>query len=542
MSVVVDGDSLTADQVLRVARPAGRQRYADVALGAEARERLIRTRDHIETRWMHDQAPLMYGFNTGVGQFKDRRVPVAEMANYQRQLIKAHATGTGEPFGTDVVRAVMLLRVNALAAGFSGPSVSVVDRLLAFLNTGLHPVIPSQGSVGASGDLAPLAYLAAALCGFSEAQIEYRGQRLSAPEALSAAGLPAEFELVAKDASALLNGSTVSLALGVLAAYDAWRVVRTADVALAMSLEAMRGELAAFRPPVHRARPHPGQQSAARNVLKLAGDSRRCSPEARNVVFPEENRAAGQPPAPRIQDVYSIRCGPQVHGPVRDALGYIDRVLEIESNAATDNPLIFETGEGYEVVSGGNFHGQSVAQALDLLAIALTDLGSISERRLARLLDPAMSLGLPRNLNAGPAGVNTGYASVQCSMSALVMESRTHAAPGSIDSIPGKGNAEDHVSNSAWCARKAGIVVGNVEQIVAVEMLMAAQALTLVEPLVHEYPLGRGTAAAMAAVRRAVPPALDGDRWFHTEIATMLDLARSGAIVEAAEAAVGPLE
>ncbi|TDD17970.1 HAL/PAL/TAL family ammonia-lyase [Nonomuraea diastatica] len=542
MSVVIDGETLTADQIVRVARPVTPHRYAEVTLADAARDRLVRTRAHIETRWMDDRAPLMYGFNTGVGQFKDRRISVADMAHYQRQLIKAHATGTGEPFEPDVVRAVMLLRANALAAGFSGPSVEVVDRLLAFLNEGLHPVIPSKGSVGASGDLAPLSYLAAALYGFGEAEIDYGGRRLSAPAAISAARLPAEFEPAAKDASALLNGSTVSLALGVLAAHDARRVVRAADIALAMSLEAMRGELAAFRVPVHRARPHPGQQQVAGNVLRLAGDSRRCSPAARQVVFPEENRASGQAPAPRVQDVYSIRCAPQVHGPARDALGYIDRVLEIESNAATDNPLIFETDEGYEVISGGNFHGQSPAQAMDLLAIALTDLGSISERRLARLLDPAMSLGLPRNLNAGPAGVNTGYANVQCSMSALVMENRTLSAPGSIDSIPGKGNAEDHVSNSAWCARKARTVVDNVEQIVSAEMLMAAQALALVEPLAREHPLGRGTRAAVEVIRDAIPPALDGDRWFHTEMATVLDLSRSGAIIDAVEGAVGPLE
>ncbi|MFC5823494.1 aromatic amino acid lyase [Nonomuraea insulae] len=273
MTVEIDGEGLTAAQVVQVARASSE----DAVLAAAARERLGRTRAYIESRWMHDEAPLMYGFNTGVGSFKDQRVLVADMEEYQSRLIRAHASGVGEPFEQDVVRATMMLRANAFAAGYSGPAVGVVDRLLAFLNERLHPVIPRKGSVGASGDLAPLAYLAAALGGFPEARIDYRGARQPAREAIAAAGLPVDFALVAKDASALLNGSTVSLALGVLAAHDARRVVQAADVALAMSLEAMRGELAAFHPAVHRARPHPGQRSTARNVLKMAGDSRRST-------------------------------------------------------------------------------------------------------------------------------------------------------------------------------------------------------------------------------------------------------------------------
>lgn len=539
MTVHLDGESLTIPQVVQVARKVPAD---EVALTADSRDRLARTRAYIESEWMHDEAPLMYGFNTGVGLSKDRRVLVADLPLYQTQLINAHATGVGDPFEQDVVRATMLLRANAFASNFAGPTVAVVDRLLAFLNKGLHPVIPCKGSVGASGDLAPLAYLAAALGGFPEAEIEYQGTRQRAAEAIAAAGLPAEIELGAKDASALLNGSTVSLAIGVLAAHDARRVVRAADIALAMTLEAMRGELAAFQPPVHWARPHPGQRRTARNVLKIAGDSQRCSADARQVVFPEENRTEGQPPPPRVQDVYSIRCAPQVHGPVTDALEYIDRVLGIEINSATDNPLIIPDGDGYRVISGGNFHGQPLAQVMDLLAIALTDLGSISERRLARLIDPTLSYGLPRNLNAGRHGVNTGYASVQCSMSALVMENRTLSTPGSVDSIPGKGNAEDHVANSTWCARKARTVVHNVEQIIAGEILLAAQALSLVESVTTGYPLGRGTQAALDKIRTVIPPALDGDRWFHNDLAAALNLVQSGALVDAVESAIGPLD
>lgn len=381
------------------------------------------------------------------------------------------------------------------------------------------------------------------MAGFPEAEIDYRGKRYPAPEAIRRAGLSGDFTLGAKDASALINGSTVSLALGVLSAADARRITKAADVALALSLEAMRGELIAFAPPIHMARPHPGQRLSARNVTRIAGDSQRCSEAARHLLYPEESRKADVAPPPRIQDVYSIRCAPQVHGPVRDALDYIDRILAVEMNAATDNPLMFDDGAGgYRVISGGNFHGQYVAQAMDLLAIAIADLGSISERRLARLLDPGMSYGLPRNLNAGRKGLNTGFGTVQCSMSALVMENRTLSMAGSVDSIPGKGNAEDHVSNSTWCARKARQIVDNVEYIIGGEMLMAAQALALIEPIAGKYALGRGSRAALEAIQAKIPPALHGDRWFHTDIIAARDLVRSNEIVAAVEAVTGTLE
>jgi histidine ammonia-lyase len=537
MGIVLDGFTLTADQVVASAR-----QKAPVALADEARAKLAHARGFIEANWLHDEAPLMYAFNTGVGLFKDQRVPIADMELYQELVIKAHATGLGEPFAEDVVRATMVLRANAFASNFSGAAVGVLDRLLAFVNLGIHPVIPQKGSVGASGDLAPLAYLAGAVAGFPEALVEYGGERMPAPAAIAKAGLDAGFKLGAKDASALINGSTVSLALGVLAAHDARRILKAADIALCLSLEAMRGELIAFAPPIHIARPHPGQQKTARNITRIAGDSQRCSEAARLLVYPEENRKEGVPPAPRIQDVYSLRCAPQVHGPVADALDYIDRILAVEMNSATDNPLMFGEGDGYRVISGGNFHGQYVGQAMDLLAIAMADLGSISERRLARLIDPGMSYGLPRNLNAGRKGLNTGFATVQCSMSALVMENRTLAMPGSVDSIPGKGNAEDHVANSTWCGRKARTIVENVEHIVATEILMAAQALSLVAEQSAAFPLGKGSQAAFEALRAVLPPALTGDRWYHSDIAAAHGALRSGAIVAAVEAAVGPLE
>ena len=539
----IDGHALTASDVLAVARPDAGGLRAKAVLGDDARAALTGTRAYIDAHFMHDDAPLMYAFNTGVGLFKDQRIRMDEMQDYQRLSVYAHATGLGEPFDAEAVRATMLLRANAFASNYSGPRVAVVERLLDCLNAGIVPVIPQKGSVGASGDLAPLAHLAAAVCGFDEAESFYEGRRMPARAALELAGLPPDFPLEAKDASALINGSTVSLAVGVLALEEMKRVLKHAEIALALTLECLRAEKAAFDPRVHRARPHRGQAATARNVLRLIGDSRRCSEDARVTLYPDEARAPRQAAPPRVQDVYSLRCAPQVHGPVREALAYIDGILAIEINAATDNPLIVpEDGGTYTCISAGHFHGAYVAQAMDLLGISATDLGSISERRLARLVDPTLSYGLPRNLLAGKKGLNTGYATVQCSMSALVMENRTLSMPGSVDSVPGKSNAEDHVSNSTWCARKARTIVGNVEGIVAGEILMACQALSLVADLAREHPLGTGTQAALDAVRAVIAPALSGDRWYHTEIADAVALVRSGAIVAAVEAAVGPLE
>lgn len=543
MTVKIDGRRLSIGSTVKVARPGTNGRFEKAALHPTARAAIAEARAYIDQQWMHDEAPLMYAFNTGVGLFKEIRVPMADMAAYQEKSILAHATGVGEPFAEDVTRATMLLRANAFASNYSGPNVAVVERLIALLNAGVHPVIPMKGSVGASGDLAPLAYLAATVAGLPKVEAVYKGKRMPARDALAKAGFEVDFKLGAKDASALINGSTVSLALAVLATHDARRVAKLADISLALSLEALRGEKAAFDPRVHKARPHAGQARVARNVLRLIGDSARCTPEARDIIFPDEARAPGAKAPPRVQDVYSLRCAPQVHGPVVQALDYIEGIVTTEINSATDNPLLFGLDDGgYTVISGGHFHGAYIAQAMDLLGISLTDLSAISERRLARLVDPTMSYGLPRNLLAGQRGLNTGFATVQCTMSALVMENRHLATPGSVDSIPGKSNAEDHVSNSTWCARKARTIVENAEQVVAAEALMAAQALSLVEPLARDYPLGTGTRAALEAIRAVIPPALDGDRWYHDEIAAALALARSGAIVEAVEAAVGPLE
>jgi histidine ammonia-lyase len=537
MTITIDGFTLTAQQVISVVRDP----QVKVALADSSRAALKESRDYIEATWMHDQAPMMYSFNTGVGLLKDTRIKVEDIAMFQTQLIRSHAAGMGEPFSEEVSRATMLLRANAFASNYSAPRVEVVDRLLDFVNAGIHPIMPQKGSVGASGDLAPLAYLAAAVAGFDEAEVMYQGVRMSAPAAIAKAGIgEVKFDLKAKDASALINGCTVSLAVAVLAAHDAKNLLADACISLGLTLEAMRAEMSAFDARIHQARPHAGQIKTAAIVRKLLAGSTRATHAARAVQFPEELRRTDIAYTERIQDVYSLRCAPQVYGPVFDALDYIDTIVDKEINSATDNPLIFgKDGGGFEIISGGNFHGQYLAQAMDLLAMAVTDLGSICERRIARLIDPTLSWGLPRNLMSGIRGVNTGYPVVQCSMSSLVMENRTLCMPGSVDSVPAKGNSEDHVSNSTWCARKAATVVANTQYIVGVEMLLASQALTMTEALLPGFVLGAGTQAAYAEVRRQIPACLDGDRWFHNDIVAAQSFILDGSVRRAVETVVG---
>ncbi|WP_151636234.1 HAL/PAL/TAL family ammonia-lyase [Noviherbaspirillum aerium] len=536
-TILIDGFNLTAEQVVAIARDPS----VKVDLAQSSRAALKESRDYIEATWMHDEAPMMYSFNTGVGLLKDTRIKVEHIELFQTQLIKAHAAGMGEPFSEEVSRATMLLRANAFASNYSAPRVEVVDRLLAFINAGIHPLMPQKGSVGASGDLAPLAYLGAAIAGFEEAEVMYKGKRMSAPQAITESGVgPVKFDLKAKDASALINGCTVSLAVAVLAAHDSRNLLSDACLSLGLTLEAMRAEMSAFDDRIHQARPHVGQIKTAAIMRNLLKGSTRTTHEARAVQFPEELRRTDIPYTPRIQDVYSLRCAPQVYGPVFDALDYIDTIVSREINSATDNPLIFsKDGGGFEIISGGNFHGQYLAQAMDLLAMAVTDLGSIVERRVNRLIDPTLSWGLPRNLMTGIRGVNTGYPVVQCSMSALVMENRTLCMPGSVDSIPAKGNSEDHISNSTWCARKAATVIENTQYIVGVEMLFAAQGLTMTEPLLPGFVLGQGTQAAYDEIRRQIPACLEGDRWFHNDIQIARSFITTGSVRAAVEKKLG---
>jgi histidine ammonia-lyase len=503
--IQVGGDGLTLEALERVARGAG---TVEVALGGDAVERMRRSRAVVERAIASGSA--IYGVNTGFGRLADVAIPPDRLEELQLNLIRSHACGVGAPLPREESRAITLLRANVLAKGFSGIRPEVVALLLDLLNRGVHPVIPEQGSVGASGDLAPLSHLALVLIG--EGRAEVGGETMPGGEALARVGLR-PVRLQAKEGLALNNGTQFMTGIGALALLGAERAVETADLAGAMSLEGLLGTPAAFHPAIQRARPHPGQAvSAARLRALLAGSEIR------------ESHRHGDP---RVQDAYSIRCMPQVHGAARNAFAYIRTVLETEANSATDNPLIFpDEGEDGLVLSGGNFHGQPVAQVLDLLALALADLASISERRTERLVNPDLSEHLPAFLTPDP-GARSGMMIAQITAAALVSENKVLAHPSSVDSIPTGANREDHVSMGATSARKARQVLRNTEAVLGIELMCAAQALEFRRPLRP----GSGVRRASEMLRERVPP-LDQDRDLSVDIAAATDLVRSGALAE----------
>jgi histidine ammonia-lyase len=500
--VEIDGEGLGLEAVEQVAH-----RRATVRLSEAGRARIRRSRAVVEAAV--EEGRIVYGVTTGFGRLAEVAIPLERLEELQLNLIRSHACGIGAPLPAEEVRAVTLLRANVLAKGFSGIREEVVELLVELLNRGIHPVIPEQGSVGASGDLAPLSHLALVLVGEGEAELD--GEILSGSAALARAGLR-PVRLQAKEGLALNNGTQVQTGIGALALLAAERLVDTADVAGAMSLEGLRGTPDAFHPAISRARPHPGQ---LRNAERLLG-----------LVHGSEIRESHRHNDPRVQDAYALRCMPQVHGAARNALAYVRSVLETEVNSATDNPLIFpdevdDDGRVGRVLSGGNFHGQPVAQVLDLLAIALTDLASISERRIERLVNPDLS-DLPAFLTPEP-GVRSGFMLAQIAAAALVSESRILCHPASVDSIPTGASKEDHVSMGPAAARKARQVLRNVEAVIGIELLCAAQALEFLKPLTP----GRGVAAAYRIVRERVP-ALQEDRVLSGDIEAMAVLVREG--------------
>lgn len=499
--IEIDGDGLSLEQIEEVARGA-----ADVALADDAVARMRRSRAVVEAAVRGGQA--VYGVTTGFGRLADVAIPLDRLEELQLNLIRSHACGVGAPLAREEARAVTLLRANVLAKGFSGIRPEVVDLLLALLNLGVTPVIPEQGSVGASGDLAPLSHLALVLIGEGEAEVE--GQVMPGGAALARVGL-APVRLQAKEGLALNNGTQFMTGLGALCLLGAERLVETADVAGAMTLEGLLGTPAAFHPAIHRARPHPGQRLSAERLLALLADS--------------EIRESHREGDPRVQDAYTLRCIPQVHGAARNAFGYIRTVLETEANSATDNPLIFpDEGDGGMVMSGGNFHGQPVAQVLDLLAIALADLASVSERRIERLVNPDLSEGLPAFLTRDP-GVSSGMMIAQITAAALASENKVLAHPASVDSIPTGAGKEDHVSMGATSAVKARRALRNAEAVLGIELMCAAQALEFRRPLRP----GRGVERAYDLVRERIPP-LDADRNLSVDIAAAAALVREGAL------------
>jgi histidine ammonia-lyase len=502
-------DPVTLDAIAEVARADRR-----VEIGARARAAMERARRVVDDVVAGgDAAPAVYGVNTGFGALAEVRISAAQVAQLQQNLVRSHASGVGAPLARDAVRAMMLLRAAVLATGRSGARPVCCDRLCELLNAGVHPVIPARGSVGASGDLAPLAHLALGMIGEGEA--EYRGETLPAAEALRRAELR-PLVLEAKEGLTLLNGTQHMTAIGGLAVHDADATCRIADVAGALSLEALKGTARAFDAHVVAARPHPGQIAVAALLRDLLDP-------------PSSELAASHKDCGKVQDPYSLRCMPQVHGASRDVLAFARTVLEREAQSSTDNPLVFLDGpDGDEMISGGNFHGQPVAIALDAAAIAVAELANISERRIEQLVNPHLSSGLPPFL-APDSGLNSGFMIAQVSAAALVSENKILAHPASVDSIPSSAGREDHVSMGATAALKLAMIHDHVRTVLAIELLCAAQGLDLRRPLRTTARLEQ----VHAAIRTRVPAMLV-DRPLAPDIAAVRALLDDGTLLAAA--------
>ena len=533
--IILDGATLTIDDVVRIARDG-----ATVAIAPASRAEIVKVRTYIEENWLTENAPPTYGFNTGVGKLKGYAIDQADNEQFQRNIVLSHCSGFGEPASEEIVRAMMAVRINAFCLGVSGLRMEVVDRLVEMLNRGVHPVVPIQGSVGASGDLAPLAHMVSVMIGYEGAQAVYKGETMSAPEALSRAGIsPVRFDLKAKDCLALITGNSVCAAMAVLNCHDAERLMKMADTTCALSLEAIRGEQAAYDPRIHAVRKQPGQIQAAANVRRIIAGSRRTTEAARAVHL--EDDILHPTHTARVQDQYSFRCMPQVHGTCRDQLDHVKALVTRELNAATDNPLVFWNELGaLEFLSGGNFHCEALAFAMDILAIALIEIGNISERRLFALNDTTLNYGLPPNLAGKPIGLNYGYGIIATSAAAVASENKTLAFPSVADTIPTKSSQEDHVSMAPWSCRKARQVIDNMPKILGVEALMAARAIYLTEPVLGEFRLGAGSQAVYDALRAALP-FQQADDYMQLQIKPALAMISSGALLDAVEASVGAL-
>jgi histidine ammonia-lyase len=504
-ALILDGQALTLAEIEAVSL-AGRA----VSVAPAAISRVARSRAFIEE--ILDAGQTVYGVNTGFGKLSDVRIPAGSLAQLQANLVRSHAGGVGQPLSEGESRAMLLLRANVLAKGFSGCRPALVALLVALLNAGVHPVIPEKGSVGASGDLAPLAHLA--LVAIGEGEAFYRGERMAGGEALRRAGLQ-PIVLAAKEGLALLNGTQAMTAVGALAVARGRRLARLADLAGAMSLEALMGTPDAFDARISQARPHPGQIASAEHLVELLAGS--------------EIREAHRFRDTRVQDAYCLRCMPQVHGAVRDALEHVRGILEIESGSATDNPLVFpdnysKTQNNGVVLSGGNFHGAPLAYAFDYAAIVLTDLAGITERRIDRLLNMDINEGLPAFLSPDP-GLSSGFLIAQIVAAALINECQVLAHPSSASSIPTDGGKEDHVSMGMTGALKLRQIVENAERVVAIELMCAAQALEFRRPLKASREVERAY-----AVVRAVAPRLVEDRVLAGEIESLAAAVRAGAL------------
>jgi len=508
-AATLTGDDLRVEDVWRVAVEA-----APAELSEGARDKMRAARAVVE-RAAHGTSEHTYGVNTGFGRFVSKSIPEDLTRELQLRLLRSHACGVGEPYPDEIVRAAMLLRANTLAKGCSGARIETVELLLGCLNRGVLPKVPSRGSVGASGDLAPLAHLALPLIGEGTASVN--GEHMSGAEALDTVGLE-PVVLDSKEGLSLINGTQFMTATASLGIVRARRLTKSADIACALSLEALQGSRTSFIPEIHALRPLPGQRDAASNVTRLLDGS----------AINDAHRWCD-----KVQDAYSLRCAPQVHGASRDLLDYVERTVAVELNAATDNPLVLVDQE--LLVSNGNFHGQPLAFALDALTMAVAELASISERRTERLVNPSLSGGLPAFLTPD-GGLNSGFMLPQYVAASLVSENKVLAHPASVDSIPTSAGHEDHVSMGNAAGLKAWQALANSEWTLAIELLAAAQGVEFLAPLEP----GRGAEAARALVRR-LSPRLEQDRQLAGDIDAVATAIRDGSLLAAVEAEIGSL-
>jgi len=505
--LIIDGNNLQIDDVVRVSRNG-----ESAALSPEAVDRINKSRAWVDGI-LESEKPV-YGISTGFGDFSKIFISADKRELLQRNLILSHATGVGDYLPEDVVRAAMLLRINSLSKGFSGIRLKTVEKLVEFLNRGICPAVPCKGSVGASGDLAPLAHIALVLLG--EGEVIRDGKPRRSAEVLAEAGI-SPITLASKEGLALINGTQIMTAIAALVCHDAANLMKISDIAAALSLEALLGTLSAFDERIALTRPHTGQVNTARNVNRIAADS--------EII--KSHKDCG-----KVQDAYSLRCVSQVHGASKDALRRAAETIVIEMNTVTDNPLIMpETGE---IISGGNFHGQPVALVMDYLKIAISEIGNISERRINRMMDSHLS-GLPAFLTAYP-GLDSGLMITQYTAAALASENKVLAHPASVDSIPTSADQEDHVSMGTIAARQAAEILGNVREILAIELLAAAQGLDFLKPLAP----GRGTAAAYKCLRRYVRH-MDEDRIPADDIKVVYNKIKDNEILNEVERVIGEI-
>ena len=510
MAVIINGRDLTVEEVISVCRG-----YENVEIAPEAKEAVIKARNYIEKKL--EEGAVIYGLTTGFGKFANVVISREEAEQLQKNLIISHTCAMGEPYETKYVRAAMLLRCNALSRGNSGIRLETIQTMIDMLNAGIHPVIPEKGSLGASGDLAPLSHIALALIGLGE--VEYKGQIVPAAEAMAKEGI-IPVVLAAKEGLALNNGTQMMTAVGVNVLWDAMHLMKTADIATAMTAEALHGITKAYDHKVHDLRGHQGQKDAAENLRTLLAGSK--------------NAFEVQPS--KVQDPYSLRCIPQIHGASRDAIQYVYEAVSRELNAVTDNPIVFPDED--EVISGGNFHGQPMALAFDFLKMAISEFADVSERRAERLINPQLSEGLPAFLTKY-GGVCSGFMIAQYAAASMVSENKIYAHPACVDSIPSSGNQEDHVSMGTTSARTAAMVLDNAQKVIGIELAAAAQGIWLRQEIGESdiSNLAPATKAAYDYIRTVSEP-VDDDILMHDELKKFDEMVKDFSILEAVEKVV----